>query len=74
MAKVLGVMMTILSFLALLGQLFLYQNSSAYLPYNPATPAAGLAEVGLALPIVMALFFFIAGVTLLKASTEPEKI
>lgn len=74
MAKVLGVMMTILSSLALIGQIFLYQNSNAYLQYNPATPQSGFAEVGLMLPIVMALFFFIAGVTLLKTSTEPEKI
>lgn len=74
MAKVLGVMLTILSSLALIGQIFLYQNSSAFLEYNPATPLAGIAEVGLALPIVMALFFFIAGVILLKTSTEPENI
>lgn len=74
MAKVIGVMMTILSTIALLGQLFLYQNSNAYLTYHPAAEKAGLAEVGLALPIVMALFFFIAGVTILKTSTEPEKI
>lgn len=74
MAKVLGVMLTILSSLALIGQLFLYQNSSAYLQYNPATPLSGFAEVGLALPIVMTLFFFAAGVILLKTSSEPESI
>lgn len=74
MAKVLGTMMTILSGLALVGLIFLYQNSSVYLQFNPATPQSGFAEVGLALPIVMALFFFTAGVTMLKASTEPEKI
>jgi len=74
MAKVLGTIMIILSSLALIGQIFLYQNTSIHLPYNPATPAAGFAEVGLALPIVMALFFFIAGVVIVKTSTEPEKI
>ena len=74
MAKVLGTMMTILSALALIGQIFLYQNSNAYLPYNPATSPDGLGGVGLALPVVMALFFFIAGVVILKTSTEPEKI
>lgn len=74
MAKVIGSIMVILSGLALLGQIFLYQNTSIHLPYNPATPAAGFAEVGLALPIVLSLFFFIAGVVILKTSTEPEKI
>ena len=74
MAKVLGTMMTILSSLALIGIIFLRQNSNNYLPYNESTPAAGMGEVGLMLPFIMALFFFIAGVTILRTSTEPEKI
>lgn len=74
MAKVLGTMLTILSALALIGQIFLYQNSNAYLSYNPADKNYGLIDVGLSLPFAMALFFFIAGVVILKTSTEPEKI
>ena len=74
MAKVLGTMMTILSTIAIIGIIYLRQNSSNYLPYNEATPASGMGEVGLLLPFVFALFFFIAGVTILRTSTEPEKI
>jgi hypothetical protein len=74
MAKVLGVMMTILSSVALLGLLFLYQNSNAHLKYNPADKVQGLVDVGLALPVAMGLVFFTAGLILLFASKEPEKI
>jgi len=72
MAKVIGAMLTILSFGALIAQIFLVQNSNAYLEYNPADKAQGLVNVGLALPIVMTLIAFIAGVVILKFSTEPE--
>lgn len=72
MAKVLGVMLTIVGGLACLGLLFLYLNSSAFLAYNPANQLEGLLDVGLALPIVLFGLMLIAGVSLLKFSTEPE--
>ena len=72
MAKVLGAILLILSTLALVAQIFLVQNSSAYLTYNPADKAQGLVNVGLALPIVITVLAFIAGVVLSKLSTEPE--
>ena len=62
----------ILSGLALLGQLFLYQNSSAYLRYNPADKVQGLADTGAILPLVMTSIFFVIGVLLYKVSVEPE--
>lgn len=74
MAKVVGVILTILSSVALLGQLFLYLNTNAHLPYNPAAKAEGLIDAGLAVPLAIALIAFIAGVTILSASTEPESI
>tara|TARA_B110000914_G_C15468282_1_gene449376 strand:+ start:924 stop:1148 length:225 start_codon:yes stop_codon:yes gene_type:complete len=73
MAKIIGMSIAILSGLALLGQLFLYQNSSAYLRYNPADKVMGLADVGLILPVVMTSIFFVFGVLLFKVSVEPEK-
>lgn len=72
MAKIIGMSIALFSGLALLGQIFLYQNSSAYLRYNPAERAGGLVDVGLNLPIVMTLIFFAIGVILYKVSTEPE--
>jgi len=72
MAKVIGMSMAIFSGLALLGQIFLYQNSSAYLPYNPAEGMVSLSTLGLLTPIVMSGLFFLIGVGLYKFSTEPE--
>lgn len=72
MAKVLGVMLTIVGGLALLGNLFLYLNSSAFFTYNPADKVKGLLDVGLAFPFVLFGIIFLAGVSLLKFSTEPE--
>lgn len=72
MAKILGMSIAIFSGLALLGQLFVYQNSSAYFRYNPADKVLGLADVGLILPIVMTSIFFVIGVLMFKLSKEPE--
>jgi len=72
MAKIIGMAMAIFSGLMLLGQLFLYQNTSAHLPYNPADKAMSLSTTGLLSPIVMTGLFFIIGVVLYKFSTEPE--
>lgn len=72
MAKILGISIAIFSGLALLGQLFLYQNSSAYFTYNPADKVQGLADTGLILPLVMTSIFFVIGVLLFKVSNEPE--
>ncbi len=72
MAKIIGMAMAIFSGLALLGQIFLYQNSSAYLRYNPLDKVLGLSDVGLILPIVVTSLVFIIGVILFKVSTEPE--
>ena len=72
MAKVLGVMLTIVGGLATLGLIFRYLNSSAHLFYNPATPQSGLLDVGLAFPFVLFGLILLAGVLMLKFSTEPE--
>ncbi|MEZ4979182.1 MAG: hypothetical protein R2772_07775 [Chitinophagales bacterium] len=72
MAKVLGVMLTILGTLGCLGNLFLYLNSSAYLRYNPADSVKGLLDVGLAFQIVLFGLLLLGGVLLVKYSTEPE--
>lgn len=72
MAKIIGMSIAIFAGLALLGQIFLYQNSSAYLEYNPADKVQGLVDVGLILPIVMTGIFFVIGVIMYKASTEPK--
>lgn len=74
MAKVIGVNIVILSSLALIGQIFLYQNTNVHLPYNPSAPAMGISETGLLLPLAMTLFLLIVGLFLLYASSEPEKI
>ena len=72
MAKVLGMMLTIVGGLAVLGTLFNYLNSSAYLVYNPADAPKGLLDVNLILPIVLFGGMLLAGIALLKYSTEPE--
>lgn len=72
MAKILGMSIAIFSGLLLLGQLFVYQNSSAYFTYNPADKVQGLADTGQILPIVMTAIFFVIGVLLYKVSVEPE--
>lgn len=72
MAKVLGVMLTIVGTLGCLGNLFLYLNSSAYLRYNPADNVKGLLDVGLAFQIVLFGILLLGGVLLVKYSTEPE--
>lgn len=72
MAKVMGVMLTIWGGLASLGVLFLYLNSSAFLNYNPADKTQGLLDVGIMLPAVLFGLMFIAGVAILKSSSEPE--
>lgn len=72
MAKIIGMSIAIFSGLALLGQIFLYQNSSAYLQYNPLNKVQGLVDVGLILPVVFTSLFFVVGVVMYKFSTEPE--
>jgi len=72
MAKILGMSMALVSGLILLGQIFIYQNSSAHLIYNPLDKNFGLADVGLILPVVFTLIFFVIGVVMYKSSTEPE--
>lgn len=72
MAKVLGVILTILGGLASLGVFFLYMNSSAFLQYNPADAKQGLLDVGLMLPAVLFGLMLVAGIVILKTSTEPE--
>jgi len=72
MAKVLGVMLSIVGGLAFLGTIFRYLNSSAYLSYNPATPKSGLLDVGLVFPFVLFGLMLLAGIVILKYSTEPE--
>lgn len=72
MAKVLGVIMTILGGFVSLFSFFLYMNSSAYLQYNPADKSQGLLDVGLAFPIVMGGLLLLAGIVMLKTSSEPE--
>ena len=72
MAKIIGMSIAIFTGALLLGQIFLYQNSSAYLHYNPADKLASLSTTGLLAPIVMTALFHIIGVVLYKFSTEPE--
>ncbi len=72
MAKVLGAMLTLVGTLACLGNLFLYLNSSAHLPYNPADSVKGLLDVGLAAQTVFWAFILVAGILLLRFSTEPD--
>lgn len=70
MAKVLGTVLTIFGVFSSLFVLFLYLNSSAVLPYNPADKTPGLLDLGLALPSVFAGLLLLAGVVILKASYE----
>jgi hypothetical protein len=70
MAKVLGTILTIFGGFSSLFVLFLYLNSSAVLPYNPADKPPGLLDLGLALPAVFAVLILVAGVTILKTSYE----
>lgn len=72
MAKVLGVMLTLVGFLASLGNLFLYLNSSANLAYNPADTSKGLLDVGIAAQTIFWAFILVAGILLLRFSNEPE--
>lgn len=72
MAKVIGVMLTILGGLATLGNLFLYLNSSAFLPYNPSAPTMGLRDVGLSLGVVFFGIMLLAGIALIRFSSEPN--
>jgi hypothetical protein len=72
MAKVLGVILTIIGGLGMLGNIFVYFNSSAYLVYNPADAPKGLLDVGLMVPFVIFGGMLLAGISLLKFSTEPE--
>jgi hypothetical protein len=72
MAKVLGVILTIIGGLAVLGNVFVYLNSSAHLSYNPADAPKGLLDVDLMLPFVLFGGMLLAGILLLKYSTEPE--
>lgn len=72
MAKVLGVMLTIVGGLAVLGNIFIYLNSSAHLVYNPADAPQGLLDVGLMLPFVLFGGMLLGGIALIKYSTEPE--
>lgn len=72
MAKVLGVMLAIIGGLATLGKIFEYLNSSAHLVYNPADAPKGLLDVGLMLPFVLFGGMLLAGIVLIKYSTEPE--
>lgn len=72
MAKVLGMMLSIVGGIAVLGTLFLYLNSSVVLPYNPADGFKGLIDVGLSLPFVLFGLMLLAGVLLLKLSHEPD--
>lgn len=72
MAKVLGVMLTIVGTLGTLGNIFLYLNSSAFLKYNPSDAVVGLRDVGLTTQSVFFAFLLICGILLLKFSTEPE--
>lgn len=71
MAKVLGVIMTIIGGFVTLFGTFVYMNSSAHLSYNPADASQGLLDVGLALPLVMGGLLLLAGILVLKNSTEP---
>lgn len=72
MAKVLGAILTIIGGLASLGVFFLYLNSSAVLPYNPADGTKGILDVGLALPFILFGLILLAGILMLKFSSEPE--
>lgn len=72
MAKVLGVILVIVGGLAVLGNIFLYLNSSAYLVYNPADAPQGLLDVNLMLPFILFGGMLLGGIALLKFSTEPE--
>lgn len=72
MAKIIGMAIAIFSGAMILGQIFLYQNSSAYLQYHPNDSLSSLSTLGLLTPMVMSGLFFIIGVTLYKVSTEPE--
>ena len=72
MAKVLGAILTIVGGLAFLGVFFMYLNSSAVLPYNPADGMQGILDVGLALPFILFGLILLAGILMLKFSSEPE--
>ncbi len=72
MAKVLGAIFLILGFIGISINAFLYLNSSAFLPYNPAAPNYGLLDVGLLFPVVFFIIVFVVGYLLMFKSTEPE--
>lgn len=73
MSKVLGTILTILGGLSSLFVFFLYLNSSAILQYNPADKNLGLLDVGLVLPAIFAGLILIAGIVILKTSSEPNE-
>lgn len=72
MAKVLGVMLTILGTIGSLGNIFIYLNSSAYLQYNPSDKVLGLHDVGIVTQSVFFGLLLLAGILILVNSTEPE--
>ena len=80
MAKVLGAIMMIVSGFATLVCIYLYWNSTAYLPYHPldeeskqiGASKVSLVDTGILLPIVVALFFLIAGMVIFYSHNEPE--
>tara|TARA_B110000037_G_C17054535_1_gene479185 strand:- start:272 stop:496 length:225 start_codon:yes stop_codon:yes gene_type:complete len=72
MAKVLGVILSIVGGLAFLGKFFVYLNSSVVLPYNPADGFKGLIDVDLSFSFVIFGFMLLCGLLLLKLSSEPN--
>jgi hypothetical protein len=72
MAKVLGAIFTILGFLGSVFVLFLYWNTSAHLPYNPADEGTiHFGDTGLMLPALMFGFLLIVGLVFWTQSNEP---
>lgn len=80
MAKVLGAIMMIVSGFATLICVYLYWNSTAHLPYHPIDEESNqigaskmsLVDTGMLLPIIVALFFLIAGMVIFYSHNEPE--
>ena len=73
MAKVLGAIFTIFGLLGSVAVLFLYWNTSAYLPYNPADEGTvHFGDTGLMLPALLFGFLLIVGLVFWTQSNEPE--
>lgn len=70
MSKIMGIIMTIAGFLISVFTYFLARNSHAYLQYNPEEQLKPWSAVGLTMPMVIGVLFFVAGVAFLILAKE----